>query len=134
METCSKIPLEEKCKHISAMERKAMDAERESIKYKQVEFIEKHVGEEFDGRISGMIDRGIFVELVDSKCEGMVGFDSMSESFDVSEGRLQAIGKRTGKILKMGDLVRVKILEADLERRRIEMAMVEEWFAFWTEA
>lgn len=120
-----KAPLEEKCKHISAMERKAMTAERESIKYKQVEFMENHVGEEFDGRISGIIDRGIFVELLDSKCEGMVGFDTMSESYDVSEGRLRATGKRTGDVMKMGDTVRVKILDADLEKRRIEMALVE---------
>ncbi|MFT4759722.1 MAG: ribonuclease R [Paraglaciecola sp.] len=120
-----KESLEEQCKHISAMERKAMTAERESIKYKQVEFMENHIGEEFDGRISGIIDRGIFVELVDSKCEGMVGFDTMSESYDVSEGRLQATGKRTGDILKMGDTIRVKVLDADLEKRRIEMALVE---------
>ena len=120
----AKEPLEEKCKHISAMERKAMEAERESIKYKQVEFIQNHVGEEFEGRISGIIDRGIFVELTGSKCEGMVGFDTMSESFDVAEGRLQAVGKRTAQVLKMGDLIRVKILDADLEKRRIEMAIV----------
>jgi ribonuclease R len=87
--------------------------------------MENHIGEEFDGRISGIIDRGIFVELVDSKCEGMVGFDTMSESYDVSEGRLQATGKRTGDILKMGDTIRVKVLDADLEKRRIEMALVE---------
>lgn len=121
-----KDPLEEKCKHISAMERKAMDAERESIKYKQVEFIQNHVGETFDGHISGIIDRGIFVELTNSKCEGMVGFDTMPEAFDVAEGRLRAVGKRTGQVLKMGDSVRVKILDADLEKRRIEMSMLDE--------
>ena len=102
-----------------------MDAERESIKYKQVEFIENHIGEEFDGHISGIIDRGIFVELDASKCEGMVGFDTMDEPFEVSDGRLKAVGKRSGKTYKMGDAVRVKITDADLERRRIEMELAD---------
>lgn len=120
------VKLQEKCKHISQQERKAMAAERESIKYKQVEFMEKHIGKEFDGFISGIIDRGIFVELKDSKCEGMITFDRMDEPFDVSEGRLQAKGLKYGTILKMGDLVKVKILATDLAKRQIEMELVEE--------
>jgi ribonuclease R len=115
--------LEERCKHISLQERKAMSAERESIKYKQVEFMAKHVGEVFDGYISGMIDRGIFVELKDSKCEGMVGFESMRESFDVEEGRLRAKGFKTGRVLKMGDLVKVRIRATDLGKRQIDMEL-----------
>ena len=120
----AKEPLEEKCQHISKMERRAMDAERESIKYKQVEFIQAHVGEEFDGRISGIIDRGIFVELSRSKCEGMVGFETLDEPFEVTEGRLKAIGLHSKKEYKMGDAIRVKIVEADLQKRRIEMELV----------
>ncbi|HFA48830.1 MAG TPA: ribonuclease R [Bacteroidetes bacterium] len=117
--------LEEMCKHISAQERKAMDAERQSIKYKQVEFMEKHVGEVFDGYVSGIIDRGIFVELKANKCEGMVGFDTINEPFDIADGRLSATGKRSGQVLKMGDSVKVKILKTDLARRQIEMELVE---------
>ncbi len=120
-----KTGLDEMCKHISKQERKAMEAERESIKYKQVEYIKKHVGEVFDGLISGMIDRGVFVELIDSKCEGMVSFDRMPESFDIGEGRLFAKGVRTGKTIKMGDKVRVKILSADLARKQIDMELIE---------
>ena len=101
-----------------------MAAERESIKYKQVEFMEKHVGEEFDGLISGIIERGIFVELKGSKCEGMVGFDTMKEGFEVPDGRLRARGLKTGKVLKMGDTVRVKILATNLAKRQIEMELV----------
>lgn len=119
-----KANLEEKCGHISKMERQAMDAERESIKYKQVEFMEKHVGEEFQGFISGMIDRGVFVELKGSKCEGMVGFEDMDEPYELSEGRLQAKGIYTGQILKMGDEVNVRITATDLARRRIDMELV----------
>lgn len=118
-----KAALEDQCRHVSAMERKAMEAERESIKYKQVEYIEKNIGEEFEGIISGIIDRGIFVELKHSKCEGMVGFETMDEGFDVAEGRLKAVGKRSGKVFKMGDTIKVIIKEADLQRRRIDMEL-----------
>ena len=119
-----KEKLQEQCRHISAMERKAMEAERESIKYKQVEFMQKHVGEVFDGFISGIIERGIFVELADSKCEGMVGFDTLDEPFDVADGRLRAKGLRSGKVFKMGDAVKVLILETNLAKRQIEMELV----------
>ncbi len=118
-----KTALEDQCRHVSAMERKAMEAERESIKYKQVEYIEKNIGEEFEGIISGIIDRGIFVELKESKCEGMIGFETMDEGFEVAEGRLKAVGKRSGKVFKMGDTIKVIIKEADLQRRRIDMEL-----------
>jgi len=121
-----KEKLEAQCKHISLMERKATEAERESIKYKQVEFIKNHVGEAFDGVISGIIDRGMFVELVHSKCEGMVGFESLDEAFDVKDGRLSAVGLRSGKTYKMGDSVRVVITNADMQRRQIDMTFEEE--------
>ncbi len=119
-----KSRLQEMCKHISLQERKAMEAERESIKYKQVEFMQKHVGEEFDGLVSGIIERGIFVELLESKCEGMVGFDTFNEPFDVADGRLRAKGMRSGKVFKMGDAVRVRILQTNLQKRQIEMELV----------
>ena len=122
----NKSELEDNCVHISSMERKAMDAERESIKYKQVEFIEKHVGETFEGVISGIIDRGLFVELKHSKCEGMVSFDTIPESFDIAEGRLKATGNRTGQVFKMGDSIKVVIQSADMERRQIDMTLAEE--------
>jgi len=121
-----KETLADQCRHISFMERKAMDSERESIKYKQAEFMEKHIGETFEGIISGIIDRGIFVELKTSKCEGMVSFDTMGESFEIAEGRLQATGNKTGQVFKMGDTIQVVIKSADLQKRRIDMGLVEE--------
>ena len=121
----NKEKLEEKCKHISMQERKAMDAERESVKYKQVEFLEKHVGEVFDGFINGFIDRGIFIELKDNRCEGMVSFSNINESFDLSNGRLRITGTRTGKQYKMGDAVKVRILSTNLEKRQIDMTLVD---------
>ena len=119
-----KAVLEEQCGHISNQERKAMSAERESIKYKQVEFIKDHVGEIFEGRISGMIDRGLFVELLESRCEGLVEFDSLNDSFEVADSRLRAKGLRTKREYKMGDIVQVKIIDADLAKREIDMKMM----------
>jgi len=121
-----KNQLELKCKHISVMERRALDAERESIKYKQVEFMQNHVGEVFEGVVSGIIERGFFVELLGNKCEGMVSFDSVSEPFELQNGRLSAQGIYTRRTIKIGDHVRVRILKTDLTRRQIDMAWVEE--------
>lgn len=117
----NKLQLEEQCKHISRQERKAIEAERESIKYKQVEFIEKHVGESFEGIVSGFSDRGLFVELLGNHCEGMVNYNTMEEGFDLADSRLFITGNRSGVKIRMGDKVRVKILDADLVRRRIDM-------------
>lgn len=120
-----KSKLEIKCKHISAQERKAMEAERESVKYKQVEFISRFVGQEFDGIIVGMHDRGIFVELVDNHCEGMIRFDRFDEPFILEESKLKAIGRISGHLLKIGDSIRIRILDADLDKRQIDMDIVE---------
>lgn len=119
-----KATLEAKAQHISLQERKATEAERESIKYKQAEYVLDHIGEEFDGVISGMIDKGIFVELVDSKAEGLITFDKFYEPFDVADSRLFAIGRNTGSKISLGQKVRVKIIDADLETRNIEMKIV----------
>ncbi len=117
--------LEEDCKHISRQERRATDAERESIKYKQVEYIMDHVGETFTGVINGLADFGVFVELVDSRCEGRIAFEHMDESYDMGEGRLTIRGRRTGKVLRMGDPVRVRIRNANLQKRQIDLELVE---------
>ncbi|MEM9887052.1 MAG: ribonuclease R [Bacteroidota bacterium] len=122
----NKDQLEARCKHISRQERRANDAERESVKYKQVEFMKKRIGEVFEGQISGIIDRGIFVETLRSRCEGMISFDRIWESFEVDRGKLSVRGKRTGRIYKMGDRVKICIVGADLRRRRIEMEFVED--------
>lgn len=117
--------LEEMCQHISRQERKATDAERQSVKYKQVEFMTKRLGETFVGIVSGMIDRGFFVELIDNFCEGMVDFKSMPESYSLDESRLFAVGNISNKKIKMGDRVNVRILSADLGKRTIDMELVE---------
>ena len=125
--------LEETCKHISSQERKAVTAERESVKYKQTEFMLDHVGDEFDGVINGLADFGVFVELIDNFVEGMVPFDKMDESYDLSAGKLSIVGRKSGKKLKMGDVVRVKIEDVDLDRRRIDLSLVKVLQIFGTE-
>jgi ribonuclease R len=119
-----KTKLEEACIHISSQERKAIVAERESIKFKQVEYIIGHIGEEFEGIISGIIERGIFVMLNESRIEGLVGFDSMDEFFTVDQAKMKITGKDSGTVMKMGDKVNVKIMDADLDKRQVEMELV----------
>ena len=119
-----KEKLEAKCTHISAQERKAISAERESIKYKQVEYLEGKEGEVFEAFISGMIDKGIFVQLKESKAEGLIKFDAFKESYEIQSSRMKAIGNRSGAEIKMGDKVKVKLLQTDVNKREIELQIV----------
>lgn len=116
--------LEEQCKHISNQERKAADAERESTKYKQAEYLSKRIGQTYEGIVSGMIDRGFFVELPDSRAEGLVEFKYLADTYTVEEGNLRATARRSKHSIKMGDRVKVRIVSVDLSRRQIEMEMV----------
>ncbi|MFZ4425682.1 MAG: ribonuclease R [Saprospiraceae bacterium] len=120
----NKTWLETQCKHISRQERNAMEAERQSIKYKQAEFMERHVGEVFEGYISGFSDRGIFVELRDNHCEGMVAFDTMREPYETTGSRLRIRGLYTGQELSIGDEVVVRVIATDLSRRQIDLSWV----------
>ena len=118
--------LEEQCKHISNQERKAAEAERESTKYKQAEYLSTRIGETFDGVISGIIERGFFVELAGTKSEGLVDFKYLDDTYTLEEGNLRAVGRRYKKAYKMGDKVQVTIAAVDLAKRQVEMELVEE--------
>ena len=120
-----KSKLEEQCKHVSNQERKAADAERESIKYKQAEFIRSRIGEVFEGIISGIIDRGFFVELPESKAEGLVDFRYLDDTYIVEEGNLRVTGRRSKRQFKMGDRINVIVTAVDLQKRQIEMELAE---------
>lgn len=117
--------LEEQCKHISSQERKAAEAERESTKYKQAEYMSTKIGETFEGIISGIIERGFFVELPDSKAEGLVDFRYLDDTYTLEEGNLRVTGRRTKRAFKMGDRVKVKVVAVDLAKRQIEMDLAE---------
>lgn len=115
--------LSEQCKHISRQERKATDAERQSIKYKQVEYMQSHIGQSFAGIINGFSDRGMFVEMTETLCEGMITFDSMYDNFTLEEGRLSIKGNKTGDTYKMGDAIRVKVTNTNLQKRQIDLEL-----------
>jgi ribonuclease R len=119
--------LEARCKSSSIMERKAMDAEREAIKYKQIEFLQDKVGEEFDAIITGVIQRGVFAEIKENKCEGMVSVELLGdEDFFFEEKMVRLVGKKTGKRYQLGDLIKVRVLSADIILRRVDLALAGE--------
>ena len=120
--------MDEKCKHCSDKERKAMEAERASNKYKQVEFMQDYLGEEFDGIISGVASFGFFVETVLHKCEGMVTVRDLSEfdEFKLDDADYALVGMRTGKKFRMGDAVRIKVVAANLEKRQLDYHWVQD--------
>src|SRR6185295_7565299 len=112
--------VEEQCKHSSFMERNAMTAERASTKYKQVEYMMDRIGEEFDAIISGVVHFGIFVECVETKCEGLVGVDFLpSDEYVYDDSTLSLTGLVKGKVFTLGDSVKVKLIKADLKRRQL---------------
>ncbi|NNE27334.1 MAG: ribonuclease R [Saprospiraceae bacterium] len=120
-----KAQLEAKCIHISKQERKAMEAERDSIKFKQVEYIQNHVGEIFNGVVSGMFERGIFVELSETKAEGLVPFNRFYDNYTLAPGRFKATTSNGKKSIKMGDKLMVRVISADVLTRQIELEPVE---------
>lgn len=123
--SASKEEYEEKCKHSSDMERKAMEAERASVKYKQAEYLMDRIGEEFDGLISGVSKWGIFVELTESKCEGMVSLRLMNDDFYyLDEENYSIIGQRWGKIYRLGDKIRIKVKKIDLQKKQMDFDLV----------
>ncbi len=122
----TKDELELLCKHSSEMERMAADAERASIKYKQVEFMSDKVGQTFDGIITGVTEWGIYVEIIENKCEGMIRSRELKgDHFFFDEENYRYVGKNTGKIYALGDTVKVLVKEADLIKKQLTYEFVE---------
>ncbi|MFK7926479.1 MAG: ribonuclease R [Bacteroidia bacterium] len=118
--------MEAMLKHCSDRERLASEAERASIKYKQVEFLAERLGEHFNGVISGIIEAGFFVELEDNMCEGFVPIRSMEDDFYRYDADTYSFaGQDSGKVLRLGDKVRVEIASTDLKRRKVDMRFIE---------
>jgi ribonuclease R len=118
--------MEEKCKHSSEMERSAMDSERAGNKYKQVEFLKEHIGEEFLGVISGVSGFGFWVETVEHKCEGLVSIAGLSDydDFRLVETDYSLVGMRSGRKFRMGDKVYIKVVSANLAKRQLDFDWV----------
>lgn len=113
--------LEEACRHCSDREQLAVAAERASVKYKQAEWMEQHLGETFDGIVSGVAEYGVYVQLADNHCEGLLHARDLGgeEFWAYSEEEYSLINERTGERLTLGDKIRVEVLRADALRRQI---------------
>jgi ribonuclease R len=113
------------CVQESEREVEATDAERASIKYKQVEYMQDHIGEEFDAIVSGVSEWGIYVEEVNTKAEGMVKLRDMTDDFyELNQKIYAVVGQKTGKKYSLGDKVRVKLIFADPERKTLDFVLV----------
>lgn len=123
----SAVDYEEKCKHSSEMERNAAMAERASIKYMQAVYMADKVGQEFDGVISGVSKWGVYVELQDTKVEGMVRMADMDDDFYfLDEENYQVLGQRHGKAFKLGDPVRIKVKAIHVQKKQLDFSIVND--------
>lgn len=117
----NKNEYEELCEHSSEREKLATEAERDSIKYMQVKFMQKHVGEDFMGVISGVTEWGVFVELIESKCEGMIRIrDFKDDYYEFDEKNYAIEGQRNGKIFQLGDQIMITVKDADLDKKQLD--------------
>ncbi len=115
---------EEKCKHCSDQEVMAADAERDSIKYKQCEFLMDRLGEEFDATISGVTEWGVYATIDENMCEGMISLHDLDDDqYLFDEDNYQIVGRNTGKKYQLGQKIRIRIANANLEKKQIDFAM-----------
>lgn len=125
--SADKKDYEDKCLHSSEREKRAADAERASIKYKQVEFMAMMEDRTFEGLISGVTEWGIYVEIVETKCEGMVRLvDLKDDYYEFDEKNFRIIGQRNKRMFSLGDKVYVRVKNTDIDRRTIDLEFVEE--------
>ena len=123
--TISAPNLQTQCKHCSELENKATKAERDSIKFKQTEYIQGKVGQEFVGTVSGVNSWGLFVELQENGCDGMVDFDELTNMGFVLEEKNYKFVHENGKKIALGDSVMVKVNGVNLTKRQIDLSLIE---------
>ncbi|MFO7657553.1 MAG: ribonuclease R [Bacteroidales bacterium] len=122
----NKKVFEKMCKHSSDMEQLAVEAERASVKYKQVEFMSERIGQLFDGIISGVTEWGIYVEIIENKCEGMIHLRSLQDDFyEYDEDNYCITGRHSGKKFQLGDNVKVEIARANIQKKQLDFALAE---------
>ncbi len=118
---------EKMCQHASAMEKKAADAERSSVKYKQAEFLQDQVGNVYSGVISGVTEWGMYVEIIENKCEGMIRLRDISDDFyTLDEKNYAIIGQRKKKVYQLGDEVNIRVKNVDLAKKQIDFSLVQD--------
>ncbi|RLD33078.1 MAG: ribonuclease R [Bacteroidetes bacterium] len=121
-----KDPLEDKCKHSSDMEKLATEAERASVKYKQIEYMTDKIGKVLEGNISGVSKWGIFVEIIESKSEGLIRFNELKDDYYyLDEDNYRIIGKTHGNVYRLGDKVNVLVKKVDLANRQMDLQLVD---------
>ncbi|MDY6269910.1 MAG: ribonuclease R [Prevotella sp.] len=124
--SANKDKYEELCEHCSDMEQIAQNAERDSIKYKMVEFMGDHVGETYDAHISGIQSYGIYCEIDSNHCEGMVPMRDLDDDYyDFDEKNYCLVGRRHHHIYQLGDPIRIKVAHANLERKQLDFTLVD---------
>jgi len=122
----SKADYEEKCVHSSEREKRAADAERASIKYKQVEFMASAENKVYQGLISGVTEWGLYVEIVETKCEGMIRLADLTDDFyEFDEKSYRVIGRKRKKIYTLGDKVQVRVKKTDIDKRLIDLVFAD---------
>ncbi|WP_019948754.1 ribonuclease R [Hymenobacter aerophilus] len=120
-------PVEEECKHSSEREKLAASAERASIKFKQVEFLQDHIGEQFTGVVSGLTEWGMYVEIAENKCEGMIRIsDIPGDYFELDKDNYRLVGQRSKRIIQFGDELQVEVKAVNLLDRTIDFALVDD--------
>jgi ribonuclease R/exosome complex exonuclease DIS3/RRP44 len=123
--SANKEVYEEQCDHCSEMEIFSVNAERDSIKFMQVKFMQDHQDQEFLGVISGVTDFGVFIEIVENKCEGMVRLSDIQEDhFEFDAKNFTITGRKTNKSYQLGDEVYVKVKNADLSKRQLDFTLI----------
>ena len=123
----SEIKLEDECEHSSSMEQLASNAERASIKYKQVEYLGERLGNVYEGVISGVTEWGIYVEIDENKCEGLVAIRDLEDDYyEFDEKNYCLIGRNTNQRYQLGDKVTIQIARADLTKKQLDFVLVDE--------
>jgi ribonuclease R len=121
----SKDKYEKLCEHSSKMERLAAEAERASVKYKQVEYMSEKTGKEYEGIISGVTEWGIYVEIIENQCEGMVNIRDLDDDYyEYDEDNYCIRGRSTGKVYTLGDKVTIEVVKADLQKKQLDYRLV----------
>ncbi len=117
-----KKKLDEICVHISKREELASKAQRDSIKYKQAEYLQDRIGQVYDGIVSGVMERGIYVEVMENKCEGLIRLDALPGRWNVDSENYVAIST-TGERIRLGDSIKIVVRSVDLEKKQINYSL-----------
>ena len=124
----NKKEYEEMCVHASEMEKQAEEMERQSIKYKQAEYLQDKIGQVFEGLVSGVSKWGLFVELKGNKCEGLVRYEDLpGDYYYLDDENFRVIGQDTGRVIQLGDEVRVRVKSVDLFKHRMDFEILADF-------